>query len=175
MFQSTKQNITALETNRLKICRADENIGGLEPIFADEKTMKFYPDFVLSPERPLVQFLELLESHGVFIFPFAEKEGGGIVGFVTLNNVEEAAKQIEIGYFLLSSHWGRGYAREIVAGLIDYLKTQGWQRIMASIYSGNTASEKLLDDCGFVLEGVNKDKHVINGVKHDDRIYCLIT
>ncbi|MCL2573471.1 MAG: GNAT family N-acetyltransferase [Defluviitaleaceae bacterium] len=171
MLEKTKQNVMKLETERLKICDRDQNIVGLEKICADEKTMELYPDFRLNPERPLAVFLPLLEQHGIFVFPFKEKLEDAVIGFITINNVDEATKSIEIGYFLLSSHWSKGYASEITVALIEILKNQDWQRIMATVYSGNAASERLLERCGFALEDVIKDKCVINGNNHDDMIY----
>jgi len=179
MLNSTKNAISEIKTERLSIYpyRGDWNdarLAELHEIFSDEKTMEFYPQFIPEEERPLQRLLGILENVGVHIFPFINIIEDKIIGFVALNNAEEYCKRIEIGYFLSSKYWGKGYAREIVSGLINCLKSQGWHRIEATVYSGNESSEKLLCSCGFTLEGILRDKYIINGKYHDDIIYSII-
>jgi len=173
ILEKTTQSILHLTSARLAVRNAADCITGLEAIMADEKTMELYPQFIHSPERCTEQFLALLEQHGIFVFPFADKQTNEIIGFITLNNVAEEELQIEIGYFLLSSHWGKGFAREIVAALLSHLRDLGWRRVMASLYSGNHASERLLKSFQFELVEIIKDKYTINGRTHDDIIYAL--
>ncbi|MEN2785884.1 GNAT family N-acetyltransferase [Sphingomonas qilianensis] len=60
----------------------------------------------------------------------------------------------EIGYMLVRSAWGQGYAREAVARLIDLLiREEGHRRVFADTDPDNTASNRLLERLGFVLEG----------------------
>ena len=174
MTEATKQSMFTLETDRLKIVRQDHNSEQLEAVFADKKTMELYPQLFLDGSRTIEQSLDLLEKYQIMIFPFMEKESGVIIGFLTLNNIKEDDKEIEIGYFLNSNYWGNGFAGEMVRGLLAHLPKLGWKKIVASLYSGNTASEKLLQNCGFILESVNKDKHTINGNLHDDIVYSLM-
>jgi len=174
MTEATKQSMFTLETDRLRIVKQNHNLEQLESIFADQKTMELYPQLLLDGSRTMEQSLDLLEKYQILIFPFIEKESGVTIGFLTLNNIKEDDKEIEIGYFLNSDYWGNGFAGEMVKGLLAHLPKSGWKKIVASLYSGNTASEKLLQKCGFNLEGVTKDKHTINGNSHDDIVYSLI-
>ncbi len=60
----------------------------------------------------------------------------------------------EIGYMLVRSAWGRGYAREAVAGSIDLLFGEGMRRVFADTDPDNAASIALLERLGFRREGV---------------------
>ncbi|MEG3145395.1 GNAT family N-acetyltransferase [Sphingomonas sp. RT2P30] len=63
-------------------------------------------------------------------------------------------KVVEIGYSLVRSHWGQGYAREAVARLIDRLiREEGMRRVFADTDPENDASNRLLESLGFVREG----------------------
>ncbi|MDZ7607584.1 MAG: GNAT family protein [Cyclobacteriaceae bacterium] len=60
----------------------------------------------------------------------------------------------EIGYWIGEPFWGKGIASAAVALLVHYgFKTLGLQRIYASVFEGNVASQKVLENCGFLLEG----------------------
>lgn len=60
----------------------------------------------------------------------------------------------EIGYLLVRSAWGRGYAREAVTGLIDLLFAEGNRRVFADADPDNVASIGLLESLGFQREGL---------------------
>ena len=60
----------------------------------------------------------------------------------------------EIGYMLVRSAWGQGYAQEAVTRLIDLLlREEGQRRIFADTDPDNSASNRLLERLGFVQEG----------------------
>jgi ribosomal-protein-alanine N-acetyltransferase len=60
----------------------------------------------------------------------------------------------EIGYMLVRSAWGQGYAREAVTRLIDLLvREEGLRRVFADTDPDNGGSNRLLESLGFVCEG----------------------
>lgn len=60
----------------------------------------------------------------------------------------------EIGYMLVRSAWGQGYAREAVSRLIDLLvREEGHRRVFADTDPDNAASNALLATLGFQREG----------------------
>ena len=89
------------------------------------------------------------------VFAIAAKEsdrligGGGLDGNTVGDN--EAA---ELGYWLVEPYWGRGFAREMVAALIDYgFRMLGLETIQAITDPGNAASQKVLLACGLTRAG----------------------
>ncbi|KAH8180092.1 acetyltransferase (GNAT) domain-containing protein [Sarocladium implicatum] len=81
-----------------------------------------------------------------------------------------------LGYFLTPSAWGKGLATEAMSAMIQWsFKT--WpklNRIEASFYSGNTASERVLQKSGLLKEGVRRGATEKNGVVQDDIIYGVL-
>jgi ribosomal-protein-alanine N-acetyltransferase len=60
----------------------------------------------------------------------------------------------EIGYMLVRSAWGQGYAREAVTRLLDLLvRDEGQRRVFADTDPDNIGSNRLLESLGFVREG----------------------
>jgi len=72
-----------------------------------------------------------------------------IIGFVFVfveNDVDA-----HIGYLLGESYWGKGYATELLKGLIDFIKHENKiQRLIAGVATNNIVSSKLLHKLSFV-------------------------
>jgi ribosomal-protein-alanine N-acetyltransferase len=65
------------------------------------------------------------------------------------------ANRCVIGYNLLPQYWNQGYATEIIKHLVKYIfEYLRFERIEALALQTNTASCKVLEKSGFLLEGV---------------------
>ena len=61
----------------------------------------------------------------------------------------------EIGWYLSSRHWGRGYATEATRLLVDFgFGTLGYRRLFATADPDNAASRRVLDKSGLTFGGV---------------------
>ncbi|MBW9158555.1 GNAT family N-acetyltransferase [Clostridium tagluense] len=93
---------------------------------------------------------------------FLKKSGKyiGEAGILTFNNQNNRAV---VGYNLLPEHWNKGYATEITKALVKYLfEDTKTERIEALALDSNTASRKVLEKSGFVLEGLLRNFAYIN-------------
>ncbi|WP_197412237.1 GNAT family N-acetyltransferase [Rheinheimera sp. EpRS3] len=80
----------------------------------------------------------------------------------------------EVGYLFLPEFCGKGYAAESLQGLINWATdTQQINRYQALVTEGNTASEKVLTKCGFVLKQIVPSAHNIGGKYFADHIYQM--
>ncbi|HWK97896.1 MAG TPA: GNAT family N-acetyltransferase [Pseudolabrys sp.] len=92
----------------------------------------------------------------------ANRPGGECVYLITRNKTVIGACSIaqqdgaaEIGYWLGSEHWGKGYATEAVHALVDYAFTDlGHTALHAGARVTNPASRRVLEKCGFQWTGV---------------------
>ncbi len=81
----------------------------------------------------------------------------------------------EIGYFLIKDYWGHGYATEAARLVIDYGFAQlGLHRITATCLAANTASERVMQKCGMVKEGVLRRSDFRLGEWRDRLIYSIL-
>ncbi len=79
-------------------------------------------------------------------------DDGGLAGIIGLHDFRDGAA--EIGYWLARSVWGRGYATEALATMLDYgFGTLGLDAISAGVLSDNPASMRVLAKAGFVDNG----------------------
>jgi RimJ/RimL family protein N-acetyltransferase len=74
-------------------------------------------------------------------FLIIEHPERGLIGSVSLNQ--------ELGFWIARPHWGRGYGREAVRGLIDWHFAEGGTEIIASAQHDNGASLHLTNQLGF--------------------------
>tara|TARA_R110002060_G_scaffold78310_3_gene91264 strand:+ start:962 stop:1456 length:495 start_codon:yes stop_codon:yes gene_type:complete len=87
----------------------------------------------------------------------------------------EYAYAAEVGYWLAEPFWGKGYASKALALLIDEVQnTSEIVRLHASVFEGNQASCKVLENCGFILEGRFKKAVYKQGEFYNTHLYAKI-
>lgn len=101
----------------------------------------------------------------------------GIIGMVSLTNVDEFQKKATIGYWLGEDHWGSGIMSEAVESLVNFgFRKLKLVRIDSEVYVGNTGSKKVLEKAGFTYEGLRKkySRAKSTGEFRDSEIYGLL-
>ncbi|MFC0677022.1 GNAT family N-acetyltransferase [Lysobacter korlensis] len=98
-----------------------------------------------------------------------------LIGAVTLYAINREQGRAEIGYALSSAHWGHGYAREAVQLVITHaFDVLGLRRIEADIDPRNAASCRLVEQLGFVREGLLRERWHVAGELCDTVLYGLL-
>ncbi len=97
---------------------------------------------------------------------------GPAIGECDLSEIDRHHRRAEIGFLFARRHWGRGYAREAMAAVIDHgFGPLGLERLWARCHAGNDASVRLLERLGFAHEGTLKRHIVRDGAQRDCLIY----
>jgi RimJ/RimL family protein N-acetyltransferase len=100
-------------------------------------------------------------------------EAAGSVGFVLRPDVERVSA--EIGYWLAEPFWGRGIVTEALAAVTDYaIATHKLTRIYALPFAWNTASCRVLEKAGYVLEARLRRSAIKNGLITDQMQYAFV-
>jgi RimJ/RimL family protein N-acetyltransferase len=79
-----------------------------------------------------------------------------------------------VGYYFFPPHWGQGYATEAVQVVTQHLLSQGVHRLVATVTTGNFASERVLQKAGYSFTRVLVGNDIIRGQAMDDREYVLV-
>ena len=88
----------------------------------------------------------------------------GSIGFIYDIDHNKA----ELGYALKHKYWKQGYMSETISSILDYLfNTKHLNRVEAYIYTQNKASKKVLENCGFEIEGHLKQFYYHKGTYKD--------
>jgi RimJ/RimL family protein N-acetyltransferase len=77
-----------------------------------------------------------------------------LIGHVGCYAWHRSNRRVDIGYHLMASHWGKGYATEAARAIIGWaFDNLDVHRIQADCTDGNIASERVMLKCGFRHEG----------------------
>jgi len=104
-----------------------------------------------------------------------EADGEAVGGVGLMPQCDVNAGTAEIGYWLGGAVWGRGIATAAVRAVTRHaLLTLGYRRVFATTFAGNAASRRVLEKCGYRLEGVMRQAVVKNGRVMDQTLYAVV-
>jgi RimJ/RimL family protein N-acetyltransferase len=103
--------------------------------------------FIARPqERMLPHFLITLPAAG----------GARLIGSAGLGRDGD---EIELGYWIGRPYWGQGYATEAVRAVLNQARALGHRRIVASHFTDNPASGRVLSKAGFRPTGEKRIRY----------------
>jgi RimJ/RimL family protein N-acetyltransferase len=147
----------------------------LRGIFADAEVMK-YGDGVQTSEWTRAWLQTCLLRYQTWGFgPYAVVEGRthdviGYCGLFHFTNVN-GKSEVEIGYRLRRTAWGRGYATEAARAVRDYaFDTLGLTRLIAMIDPANLPSIRVAEKIGMKYE----QDVLFDGYDHPDHVYVVM-
>jgi RimJ/RimL family protein N-acetyltransferase len=107
---------------------------------------------------------------------FAIEVDGAAVGGIAFR-VQTDVERIgaELGYWLGERYWGRGIATAAVRAVTEHaLGAHDLRRVFALPFAHNRASARVLEKCGFELEGVLRASALKDGRVLDQLLYARI-
>jgi RimJ/RimL family protein N-acetyltransferase len=101
------------------------------------------------------------------------EEAVGSIGFVLHPDVERVSA--EIGYWLAEPFWGLGITTDALRAVTDHaIKAHGFTRVYALPFAWNTASCRVLEKAGYVLEARLRRSAIKNGTVTDQMQYAFV-
>jgi RimJ/RimL family protein N-acetyltransferase len=173
-----------LETERLLLRRfTDSDVANLHDLDGDPEVMRFVnggrpvPRGVIRNET-LPRFLRAYERlEGFGVWATIEKSSGQFVGWFEFYPRKDAdPSEVELGYRLRRSAWGKGYATEGSRALIRKGFTElGVQRVVAETMVVHAASRRVMEKAGlrYVRTFHQEWPERIEGDEYGDVEYAL--
>jgi ribosomal-protein-alanine N-acetyltransferase len=125
--------------------------------------------------KPMIEWYGANEPSSAIRFAIVPEAGGPLVGTIGFHTISLAHRSAEIAYDVAPEHWGRGIATACCRALVDWgFGTRGYQRIQATAVVSNVASVRVLQKCGFALEGKLRQYRVVRGVARDFWMYARV-
>ena len=96
-----------------------------------------------------------------------DRESGQPLGLLILSEVplDTETVDIRIGYVLAERMWGRGYATELVAGLVEWARAQPpVATLTGGVTTSNPASASVLTSNGFESIGIDHDREIFRRI-----------
>jgi RimJ/RimL family protein N-acetyltransferase len=148
-----ERSIPVLETGRLKL-RAPRrgDVKAIAMLASDrriaENTARIPHPYGVDDARQFIDSINRRDGEATFSITL----GGTLIGVC---GVEPRDGGPEIGYWLGTPYWGRGYATEAVRALIDFaFGDLEHEALQAGARVTNPASRRVLEKCGFQWTGV---------------------
>lgn len=99
-----------------------------------------------------------------------------LIGFVTYKENNYCNKVYYIGITIGSQYWGRRYGEDSIKTLLKYLfEEQNAIRVEFEVIKSNSRAIACYKKCGFVEEGIKRNKVYIEGEYVDTLIMAIIT
>jgi RimJ/RimL family protein N-acetyltransferase len=151
--------VSAIETDRLVLRNWRE--GDRQTFFemnADPKVMRFFEKTRSRAESDalLVRLAEEIDRDGYGFWAVELRETGEVTGFTGLRDIHFVAPftpAVEIGWRLLTPHWGNGYATEAARACLAYgFEQVGLAEIVSFAVPENLPSRRVMERIGMRRE-----------------------
>jgi ribosomal-protein-alanine N-acetyltransferase len=117
----------------------------------------------------------LVALPGKWLRALVRHSDGAVIGAAQLTVQSDLHHRAEMGYVLARSAWGRGYATEAAAAILDFgLTDAALHRIVATTDPANAGSVRVLEKIGMRREGVMREHYLIRGRWCDRALYAKV-
>ncbi len=101
---------------------------------------------------------------------------GTVIGDIALQNIDWKNRSCSLGCGLTKlSYRNKGYATDAVKTILHHgFCYLGLERISSSTQEFNTGAQRVLEKCGFILEGCERKARYFAGRRYDRLIYGLL-
>lgn len=128
--------------------------------------------FTIEDARSFLDSLERKKGSEDFFVIALDDE---LIGMLAMADLAGTNHSVEIAFWMGAPYRGNGYVGEALDLLIAYLfEDLGIERVWAQSAVSNAAAHRLLENRGFVREGVMRSHMQVRGVRHDVVIYGLL-
>jgi ribosomal-protein-alanine N-acetyltransferase len=152
-------SLPVLETGRLVLRPfVPEDIDEVAAMYADPEVVRFIGDGTTATREESAEWLERClahwREHGFGHWCVRRRENDAFVGRCGLQVQRfEGLEEIEVGYVLVRSWWGRGFATEAAAATRDHgFQALGLGRLISLIQPANEASKRVATRIGMRYE-----------------------
>ena len=152
--KAEKRPVPWLQTLRLEFTTfVDGDFGELYRLDSDPRVMKYIADgkpasreAVAQRLRRFLRYPKMYPDLGAW--RATRRDNGEYIGWFALNYAGRTT-DVEVGYRLLPSAWGQGFATEGAKALVDYgFDDLGLFRIIGVTHPANKASQRVLQKAG---------------------------
>ncbi len=170
-----------LETDRLRLRQVIVNDAPhILFLRSDVQVMKYIdrkPAVTIQDALDLIEKVETaLKNNEGITWAITLKGSSELIGTIGFWQIEKENHRSEIGYLLHPAHQRKGLMKEAVTKVLDYgFKKMLLHSVEANINVANKASQKLLENFGFVQEAYFRENYYYNGKFLDSAIYSLLT
>jgi len=126
--------------------------------------------------RGFEAYVHRLDSDDHKSFLVCDQESHAITGVINLNSIVRGTfLSASLGYYVAAAYSGRGYMQQGLLRVAEHaFGVMGLHRLEANIQPENRRSIRLVQRCGFRLEGLSPEFLFIDGAWRDHERWCKV-
>jgi ribosomal-protein-alanine N-acetyltransferase len=168
-----------LRTERLTLLPLQpEHAAGLLPIWSDGDVIRFTYMRLVRDIGACVQSVAAMMEAGARrddAGPYVIFLGPAIIGMAGAARLSRESSEHELYYHLGRAYWGRGFATEAAAAVVDRVFSMPLvHRVSAEVVAENAASVRVLEKSGMKREGRLRGKFFKDGIYRDLYVYSIL-
>ena len=103
--------------------------------------------------RPCADWISARVSQSS-VQPVRVQPGGALIGLLLTHRMNggSGGASMHLGYLLARDSWGKGYATQLVQGLVQAMAGHGPGTLVGGVDAANPASVRVLEKAGFTLD-----------------------
>jgi RimJ/RimL family protein N-acetyltransferase len=118
--------------------------------------------------KPLVEWYNAEDPSSAIRFAISPVSDHSIVGTIGFHTISAVNRTAEIAYDIHPAYWRRGLGSACCTAVADWgFRERGYVRIQATTMEANVPSIRLLEKCGFGLEGKLRSYRLVRGEPRD--------
>lgn len=153
-----------LETERLLLRRFNEtDLNAFYEILHDDRLHKYisFPDLTKEEELEYInKCKEEADQSKYEKWSIVLKEENITIGHISVNTINKKNNYCDVGYVIRYDYWGKGYAKEALEKVTNYLLEQGYYLVECSCNERNTQSSSVLLKAGFIKDGYINNRRI---------------
>ena len=158
---------------------ADEDADVLWALHSDARVLRYWDSPIWTdPSRAevfIAKSRQLADEGSGARLAVERRSDGAFVGWCGLTGWNPVYRSASLGYCLMEAAWGHGFATEAARALLTWAYgTLDLNRVQAEADTRNTASARVLEKLGFVLEGTLREDCVVDGDVSDSWVFGLL-
>lgn len=173
-------DIPSLETSRLRLRKLTLADAGDVFAYASDPEVARYVRFVVhrsiaDSEKFISSVIQQYATGAEPVWGMELKTTSKIIGSIGFLKWDRQNRRIELGYALGRPWWGQGFAPEAVIPVVEFAFAHtDVNRIEAFCVVEHSASARVLEKCGFRLEGVLRQYEEVKGRRPDLKVYSKL-
>lgn len=132
------------------------------------------PQSISEAHDEILYWINIYKRKSAIYWAIARRSDNKMIGALGFNDWDRYNNRAELSYDLAPEYWNQGITSKAVKAVCDFaFEALKINRVQASTLKENVASIKLLEKCGFSLDGILKSYRYYQGRYYDIYMYSL--
>lgn len=142
-----------------------DDIDDFFELCSDEELFKYKPGKAKTNKETVDNMIDhyerdFIKRKTIFLGIYLKNENSKLIGLGEIFDFDHKTNVGTFGYTINRQYWGRGFATKYTKMVLEFFINEvEINRVQAFVMPENVSSQKVLEKCGFVKEGIIRQGH----------------